>query len=270
MFYYIFACDKSRITNPKSTVSRYHPTLNNQIQKGDNGYIVLDYGYELIKADNIQDLEAKKSSLGYKEVLFTVATTRDDSELNSIQGFVRGTKTYVCSDENTFKSPSCEVYIDSLKGFSVLEKAKSYGFDYIMLDYILMRAYIQAIEDYQEKAAASLDKNETEILEKIYRFDVQSYFATPMLLKAYQGYQIWQKLAKVTGLKDRHDEMLAQVERLASLVEQKRAKEENENAIKRSEKLSKIGISIAVFAAILALVSAADAVISMLKFAKGL
>ena len=64
--------------------------------------------------------------------------------------------------------------------------------------------------------------------------------------------------------------MLAQVERLASLVEQKRAKEENENAIKRSEKLSKIGIGIAVFAAILALVSAADAVISILKFAKGL
>ena len=64
--------------------------------------------------------------------------------------------------------------------------------------------------------------------------------------------------------------MLAQVERLASLVEQKRAKEENKSAIKRSEKLSKIGISIAVFAAILALVSAADAVISILKFAKGL
>ena len=53
----------------------------------------------MIKQDNIQDLEAKKSSLGYKEVLFTVATTRDDSELNSIQGFVRGTKTFACSDK---------------------------------------------------------------------------------------------------------------------------------------------------------------------------
>lgn len=215
MFYYIFACDSKEIINPKSIERRYKPSLCKHVKKGENGFIIFDYGYKLIKSK-------EKLNKNAQNALCKIAECKDESEVKSMQEFVRGAKTFIENENNTYKSASCHIYFDGLKGFSALSKANYYAIENIILDYTLMQAYMQKIQDFQDQATQSINKNEHEILKQIYLFDLQMYFSAPIGMDAYQGYEIWQKLAKITGLSAKHDEMLTQVSNLAKLVNEKR------------------------------------------------
>lgn len=215
MFYYIIPCDTKKIINTKPITSRYHSSLHKYLLIGDNGFVFLGYGYELVKCDERQEkIESKPH--------YRIVQSNNKYELESMKAFVRGSKTYISNDDNTYRSASCDVFYDGLKGFSVLSKAKKHGMEFLIWDYALMLSYIQKIQDYQNKAAQSIGVNESQLLEEIYKFDIEIYFSTPILLSAYNGYNAWQKLSKVTKLSQMHDEMLRQIENLAKLVSDKK------------------------------------------------
>lgn len=168
MFYYIIPCNVNKIINAKPITNRYHSSLLKYLIKGDNGFVFLGYGYELIKCKEEQKIEAKS--------YYCIAETNNEAEIEHIRALVRGSKTYIPNDENTYKSASCDIFYDNLKGFSVLAKAKQYGMEFLIWDYVLMLAYIQKIQDYQNRAAQSIGVNESELLEEIYKFDIEIFF----------------------------------------------------------------------------------------------
>lgn len=227
-YYYLLKSNAPLTLNNIQT--RYHKGLNEQLyfDKAMWKFNYLNYNFFLIEGRNEDELKDKIENIKYSDKIYRIAVINDDEELQSAFKYVRGSFTYQENDNEKFIDGNGEYYFDSLNGFVVKQNKDGISdLQRVLSDYVLMLAYIQKIDYFQECVANAKPKEYKNLLVEIYNFDMKSYFNNPLKFEAYQGRKMWEKIAQSTKLFERHDEMLQQTTNLMHLARNEQLNKHN-------------------------------------------
>lgn len=236
MYYCVVECNKDedlgyKITNNNSEKFRYQKSLFEHMHTYRDGYEIFGYKFKLIFGHDKNELLAKitKGKMAYYFVKLPKSILQKEKEKDEAFGFVRKSNKEELKKSDHFSCGSCEVFFDKLNGVVLINKQGSIKMSYIIKDYILALSYFKKIQELQTKAIEIKKphlwhyiknfnlckyycqrKKWNNFVKDLELFEMKQYFSNPIMLNAYQSYDMWKFIYKNFNLEGYHNDMLRQ------------------------------------------------------------
>lgn len=237
MYYCVVECDKDEylgneiINNYNLKNFRYQKSLFEHIKFYRDGYEIFGYKFKLIFGYDKNELLSKitKDKTAYYFVKLPESISKDENKKDEAFGFVRKNNKEELKNSDHFSCGSCELFFDKLNGVVLINKRGSIKMGSIIKDYILALSYFKKIQEFQTKAIeikrphfwryiknfnlceyCCQRKKWNNFVKDLEFFEMNQYFSNPIMLNAYQSYNMWKFIYKNFNLEGYHNDMLRQ------------------------------------------------------------
>ena len=196
------------------------------------------------------DVSLKKQNSNNKDTLYTLhyyqhflfkkneqndILTLDDIDIQKISKIIRNSKTFIPTDANSFFRSNLFFAICE-KGFILCDTSSenTERLNRVVMLFILAIAYNLKIEKLLLQCAEIYDNSRdetdeiTKFRESIFEFNLKYFFEFPVKEERHETMIIWKLISNTFFVKQKHDEVNAQVLDLTKIIVQNQEKEERE------------------------------------------